>query len=884
MREEFGRDCGTAGSTLATEIDASCSLAVPSSGGNSGGAVTRGVVGQTSTVSLSGNFIKLDEERNPLWTNPSDYLPMDRFSWSDSRTRIVDASIFSSPDNSEGFFFRSISFSPRQVYQYSTTAGYGETPSADNTVGYITRMVGWCPKTFDVPAGIDGTPADVAFTSSDSYVRVTKDGKDYDCVKFKNKLNGETDVMMSDMREGRMDLGGSNFKNNGNDRDVQPFGHQYNDYMSPSGGFRYCNYFSFNHYLTAIRLFVNAEGCNPSIVFWNHIKDVVFPDQPSTVTVALPDKCARDVSAGPLVPGTTATLPAEGVNPVFGQVTGWEDFDNMSIIKTAMSADDPDHPEFASVPSYPIMMEDAVADGKTYLGYMLVQPDRATPVEIHTDAGIYSLEIPAVAYWTDAEGNKSEADILKPGFIYDIYININTDGRLDVILGSEDFEKFRDLAPYNPSIADYEYANCYAVTPDKMYVDDAGTEPYNGFYFPAKPGRGGKGLVYSGLYPDGAEFKPVYASVVWQDNPYLVTSVELVHDYVRFVLHGDCYKEGNRLSGNAVIAVHDSAGKVLWSWHIWVVDGLKDITYPLLRFRDLEELVNFRHITEVNNIGVSELGNVTMMNMNLGATKPSWTGPGDVLETYGLYYQWGRKDPSPGPSSYNYSQGDMSTAPYYLGDQKEESGVEKISSGSSVELGARKPLAIIDSPNNETYQNDWLYSSIDQLWGYWPDGKMVLKKTVYDPCPYGYRVPDDELYALFYYCEYLSDGSSVKAAGDPSGGELGVVVSLEEDGTAVKNYFPYSGWKGHDRGRTDKTHAWYNVGNLGDYQDARVCKNSDTYRDHRGRSLLIKPSMFVGGKYVVQDVEPAYTRSLTTDYANRTSASPVRCIRYGREP
>lgn len=94
------------------------------------------------------------------------------------------------------------------------------------------------------------------------------------------------------------------------------------------------------------------------------------------------------------------------------------------------------------------------------------------------------------------------------------------------------------------------------------------------------------------------------------------------------------------------------------------------------------------------------------------------------------------------------------------------------------------------------------------------------------------------------------------------------------------NYFPFSGWRGHDRSRTDKTNAWYEVGNLGDYQDARVCKNSDTYRNHRGRSFLIKSNKFVNGEYKVQDVSPAYKKVITNDYANRVSASPVRCVRY----
>ena len=98
------------------------------------------------------------------------------------------------------------------------------------------------------------------------------------------------------------------------------------------------------------------------------------------------------------------------------------------------------------------------------------------------------------------------------------------------------------------------------------------------------------------------------------------------------------------------------------------------------------------------------------------------------------------------------------------------------------------------------------------------------------------------------------------------------------------NYFPFSGWRGHDRGRTDKTNAWYEVGNLGDYQDARISDGSGTngnyYENHRGRTFLISNRMFVNGIYEVLDVKPIYNQYITNDYANRSSASPVRCVRY----
>ena len=63
--------------------------------------------------------------------------------------------------------------------------------------------------------------------------------------------------------------------------------------------------------------------------------------------------------------------------------------------------------------------------------------------------------------------------------------------------------------------------------------------------------------------------------------------------------------------------------------------------------------------------------------------------------------------------------------------------------------------------------------------------------------------------------------------------------------------------------------------------------------NHRGRSFLIKDNKFdkwdadlKQNVYEVLDVGK-YTDQITLDYANRISASPVRCVRYdgtGEEP
>lgn len=838
------------------DIDASCSVTPVNSNSNDVGMRSRGIIGQSTVAQLEANFIKLDETVQNC-ASPENYQPtFGPVTWNNDQTRIANASIFSSPDVTSEAGLRSISFSPRLTYQMEDLTPSGNAEPI--IVGYISRMVGWYPKTYDMQVG-EGIEATVSFTDTDSYAQVTHtDGNTYDCVVFKNKLDGQTDVMMTDMREGRYQL--DEFKNNDNDIDVQPYGHLFKNLVDGSEGYEYCNYFSFQHYLTAVRLYVKVESSDLSLVSWKTINNVTFLNQPQTVTIALPTEQSRGTGTSSIVANATPTLPIESVEPIFGEALKWEDYTNMPIIRTAMAENDATHPDFADTPSYPIELENTISLEKTYLGYILLEPGKNSDFEIHTDAGIYRATIPKMFGTGD-----TQTEILKAGNIYNIVVDMKADGSLDIVVGNEDFESFRNLTPYNKTLGDFEYSNCFIISQDMMKKEDGNW--YDGFYFQAAvPGRGEKGMITgtgADLYPKDLYFSPHSARIFWQDVPYLLTYAELVHGHVRFSLHEKCRTEG--LQGNAVIAVYDESGNILWSWHIWVNSGIKDIKYNDLSYVDPE------------TSRWTSLSNVRIMNMNLGATKPSWVVGEDPLPCYGFYYQWGRKDPSPIPSSYNYGQSDMTTKPYYYMDEGERKRVYRyLDLSPTVEMGALHPLDIVaPSQFTQAYVNDWLFDSVDQLWGYNPSTKKVEKKTIYDPCPYGYRVADDELFALFYHTRASYNWSEVDGKG--------IKISLYQ----TENYFPFSGWRGHDRSRTDRTNAWYEVGNLGDYQDGRVCKSDETYMNHRGRSFLIANRKFTNGQYSVQDVNPPYTQRITLDYANRASASPVRCVRYdgaGEEP
>ena len=107
-----------------------------------------------------------------------------------------------------------------------------------------------------------------------------------------------------------------------------------------------------------------------------------------------------------------------------------------------------------------------------------------------------------------------------------------------------------------------------------------------------------------------------------------------------------------------------------------------------------------------------------MMDRNLGATSAT---PGDV-GALGLLYQWGRKDPFLGSSSISSNVEAKSTGTW-------PSSITASTSKGNVDYATANPMTFISS------YDDWHYSSRNNdLW--------KSSKTIYDPCPVGWRVPD----------------------------------------------------------------------------------------------------------------------------------------------
>ena len=222
--------------------------------------------------------------------------------------------------------------------------------------------------------------------------------------------------------------------------------------------------------------------------------------------------------------------------------------------------------------------------------------------------------------------------------------------------------------------------------------------------------------------------------------------------------------------GNALIALMDTKGEILWSWHIWLVDGMEDQTYTVL----------------------SNNGTPTFMDRNLGATSNSVGN----MNTVGLYYQYGRKDPF--AISKNFTQATGNSSPKYLSEVELTSYEVRTTSNSTMSWSIKNPSTRINCETSITNTDQawkkgltrWLSSlpAVEMNWGAPTTDKTLEQantklggyKTIYDPCPAGYRVPE------FYYYAGLQKDTNTTLSEGSSG------YDVKYDGVNTTHY-PFSG-------------------------------------------------------------------------------------------
>ncbi len=232
----------------------------------------------------------------------------------------------------------------------------------------------------------------------------------------------------------------------------------------------------------------------------------------------------------------------------------------------------------------------------------------------------------------------------------------------------------------------------------------------------------------------GATYDAYNYAVAWQDKMSLVSGFS---------------RDGNMLTvntsgaeGNAVVVLFNAINQVVWSFHIWCTD--KPYTYTFAE---------------------NSLGHIyTVMDRNLGATTPAMGS----VSSYGLFYQWGRKDPFIRASV---------AAPESTGVMHENNGAIYTITNTELTFADyclptptnSTIYTAITNPKNLYYQSgdhsNWYDAGAGgvnydpYLWGSASIADVDPPKTVYDPSPMGYKVPPYDFFLVFNKNGTLSDGT-----------------------------------------------------------------------------------------------------------------------------
>jgi len=302
-------------------------------------------------------------------------------------------------------------------------------------------------------------------------------------------------------------------------------------------------------------------------------------------------------------------------------------------------------------------------------------------------------------------------------------------------------------------------------------------------------------------------------------------------------------------SGNAVVTLHNGSitNPAYWSWHIWVTDS----EIETVRYVTAEP--NIAAYNYINYVAKDHVIDSEFMDRNLGAldafpsvvnaNSPSVQELNKIKVSGGMQYQWGRKDPipsfiNPDGSSYSIYLGNTNAAGQtsytelnggnyesrfvvpYNNYANNVTSTDKISDKVSKVLSysVKNPLVFMipskQTPphkNKPAYTNgtDWLIDEANiasDRWG------RADRKSPFDPCPEGWRVPDAshvdistgrdfgrspwgkrnltkkwEGLQAWYSIEGYFNGKIIKSS-------LGYV--FEDKGYYIGNY-PFTGARGH---------------------------------------------------------------------------------------
>lgn len=199
------------------------------------------------------------------------------------------------------------------------------------------------------------------------------------------------------------------------------------------------------------------------------------------------------------------------------------------------------------------------------------------------------------------------------------------------------------------------------------------------------------------------------------DTNNIFTDITISGDYVKFTV-----TSVPDTGANGVISIKNSSGTIMWNWHIWV---WKDDLTPV-------------SITNASGY------NYNILPVNLASKWVSSSNSPTQITNW--YYQFGRPTPLAPASSYNSTTNATTYGTLsYTTDNV----------ASSLQTGIQNPTTFYGYDGNNT---NWFSIKSQKTYNLWDaactstgnsDNNVV--KTIYDPCPIGFKIPNGNIFTRF---------------------------------------------------------------------------------------------------------------------------------------
>lgn len=223
--------------------------------------------------------------------------------------------------------------------------------------------------------------------------------------------------------------------------------------------------------------------------------------------------------------------------------------------------------------------------------------------------------------------------------------------------------------------------------------------------------------------------------VLWSDQ----SNVNLQMDYKPDKQWIEVTSTGGAFTGNVVIAaVEKGTNNIKWSWHIWALDG-SVIQYDA-----------FKGVYDFLPSLIQNYNSYAWMDRNLGAYSLE-TGQSS---SWGLVYQWGRKDPFPGgttddaevePLLYTPTGNYKMTDNHPISGKYIEDAVTPGADGNNLEYSIANPNRFLGGHYYDISVSavdfDWYTDDVSKRNNYlWISEDN--KKMPFNPCPIGWTLPN----------------------------------------------------------------------------------------------------------------------------------------------